>query len=197
MTFGSFFYDAFMFPFEIAALKRVRKAIIPLARGNVLEIGPGSGANLAFLSPNSLSHYTAIDLSAETAILSAQLPKAVPFEIVEGRVEELPFAAKSFDTVIFTLVFCSVITPEKGLEEISRVLKDDGQILFIEHVLPHKQSLQKIFNRLTPAWEKIANNCHLNRKTCEIIEQHGFHIVEKHQACGTIFVGGRAIKEKP
>jgi ubiquinone/menaquinone biosynthesis C-methylase UbiE len=115
-------------------------------------------------------------------------------KINETSVENLSFPDASFDTVIFTLVFCTVTDVNQGLQEIKRVLKDDGRLLFIEHVHPRKKSLRTIFNWINPVWKKISSGCNLNRDIKTSLEENGFTIGEYQYLTKQIFVGGCAKK---
>jgi len=106
----------------------------------------------------------------------------------------LPFKDNVFDTVVFTLVFCTVSDVEKGLKEIRRVLKAEGRIVFIEHVQPNNQFQGKLTNILTPAWKQIAGGCHLDRRTRENIEDAGFRVVEIDSNGNGLFIAGIAEK---
>ncbi len=95
--------------------------------------------------------------------------------VVRARAESLPFAAESFDTVVCTLVLCTV--PEQGaaLREIQRVLRPGGRLLFIEHVRG-EGSVARWQDRIEPLWRRLAAGCHPNRDTVASIEAAGFHV---------------------
>ena len=105
---------------------------------------------------------------------------------------DLPFKDNSFDYVVHTLVFCSVEDVDKGLSEISRVLKPSGTLIYIEHILPKKNPLKKVFNVLTPSWKKIASGCHLNRDFEGSLQINGFKVIESNRFMLTAFVSGTA-----
>jgi len=106
----------------------------------------------------------------------------------------LPFDDAVFDTVVFTLVFCTVSDVEKGFKEIRRVLKADGRIIFIEHVEPNNELQMRMTHIFTPAWKQIAGGCHLNRRTRENIEKAGFRVVEIDSNRNGLFIAGIAEK---
>jgi SAM-dependent methyltransferase len=97
------------------------------------------------------------------------------------RAEDLPFQSQSFDTVVATLVLCSVSDPARSLKEIARVLKRGGRFLFLEHTRAQGDAA-KWQDRLTPVWSRLALGCHLNRSTVSSIQQAGFHLarLERH-----------------
>lgn len=103
--------------------------------------------------------------------------------------EQLPFPNNSFDTVVGTLVFCTIPYPEQALGEIRRVCKSEGQILLFEHVRLDHPFYGRLQDWLTPFWKKLCDGCHLNRNTLSIIEKAGFTITHvKHHYKGLFFV---------
>jgi len=175
-------YNTFMMPLEAIRLRRLRKRLIPLAKGSVLEIGAGTGSNFSYYNPKQVNSLTVMDLNIRDSVKVFPFPKGLEAQFVEGDVSRLPFQDNLFDTVVFTLLFCSVDNPMVGLSEIKRSLKPDGKILFMEHVLPSKKPYKAVFNKLNGTWMKLSKECHINRETLKTIEAAGFHIekVEKH-----------------
>jgi ubiquinone/menaquinone biosynthesis C-methylase UbiE len=97
-------------------------------------------------------------------------------EVLEAGAERLPFEDDSFDTVTVTLVFCTVPNPAAGLEEIKRVLKPDGQFLFLEHVRSPDPKLAKWQDRFEGPWRFLGDGCHCNRDTVSAISAAGFEL---------------------
>jgi ubiquinone/menaquinone biosynthesis C-methylase UbiE len=147
------------------------------AKGEVLEIGFGSGLNLPYY-PETVSHITAVDINpgmkklAHKKIAASSIP--VEFLIING--EQLPFKDQSFDAVVSTWTLCSIERVAQALGEIRRVLKADGKFIFIEHGLNPEVKMQKWQHRLNPIQKKLAGNCHLNRSISSLIEGQGFTI---------------------
>lgn len=183
-------YDRFMYYFEKKALDDLRKEILKGIKGNVLEIGPGTGVNLKYFNKNTISQLTYIDVDYTEGLEEKAKEKCPNINFVDGSVEEMPFEDNSFDHVIFTLVFCSVKNPLNGLSEIKRVLKENGEIHFIEHVLPEKQPIKVIFNNFNSLWHKLSGGCNLNRKTIDTVRDAGFHVDIAGKGFSNIFVGG-------
>jgi ubiquinone/menaquinone biosynthesis C-methylase UbiE len=183
-------YDRFMYYFEKKALDDLRKEILKGVKGNVLEIGPGTGVNLKYFNKNTISQLTYIDVDYTKGLEEKAKEKCPNINFVDGSVEKMPFENNSFDHVIFTLVFCSVKNPLNGLSEIKRVLKDYGEIHFIEHVLPEKQPIKVIFNNFNSLWHKVSGGCNLNRKTIDTIIDAGFDVDIAGKGFSSIFVGG-------
>jgi ubiquinone/menaquinone biosynthesis C-methylase UbiE len=123
-------YDKFMAETEEAGLARHREQLLADVRGRVLEIGGGTGANL----PHYPRGIAEIVITEPEAPMARRLPAhALPARVVSAPAEKLPFEDASFDVAVSTLVLCTVGVPALALAEIHRVLKPDGQLLFIEH----------------------------------------------------------------
>ncbi len=196
MNFPTRIYDIFMYPFEKLRLNRMRRNLLKHVKGEVLEIGTGTGVNINMLACESMTSYVGLDLKIKPEVLQKIQKRGCPFKLVEGSAVDLPFEDQQFDTVVFTLVFCSVSEPMKGLKEVYRVLKPGGRLIFIEHVMPNQPFLQNVFKRISPYWEKFADNCHLDRHTQLDIEKVGFRICRREFSFHQVFVGGIAKKGK-
>lgn len=163
----------------------LRTKAIRQASGKVLEIGVGTGSNLAFYLPGC--EVTAIDLSPgmlEKA--KAKVGEAkVPVQLMEMDAQNLKFADNTFDTVIATCVFCSIPDPIQGLKEIKRVCKPNSKVIFLEHVRSDNPILGMIMDALDPL--TVHMGPHINRRTVENIRTAGLKIdnVEDHEVnCG-------------
>lgn len=158
----------------------LRAKAIRQASGRVLEIGVGTGSNLAFYLPGC--EVTAIDLSpgmlekAKERIGEAK----VPVQLLEMDAQNLEFEANSFDTVVATCVFCSIPDPVKGLKEIKRVCKPNANVILLEHVRNDNPILGLIMDVLDPLTVHIGP--HINRRTVEDVKAAGFKInnIENH-----------------
>lgn len=152
-----------------------RKRWVPQAYGDVLEIGVGSGLNLAFYDPAHVRKVTAIDLSAP--LLDRALPRVraakVPVELVNANAEALPFPDAAFDSVVMTYTLCSITDPARALAELRRVLRPGGLLVFVEHGLAHDDSA-RWQRRITPWWKHVAGGCNLDRDTGALLREAGF-----------------------
>jgi len=193
-TFGRIYYNIFMYPFEKILLGRIRRNLMGKARGNSLEIGFGTGVNLKYYDFEAID---SIILLERNMIKGVSVTDNKKVSVMEGDVMELPFEDNTFDTVIFTLVFCSVEHPERGLSEMRRVLKDNGHLIFIEHVVPEGKTMKKIAGSVNGTWSSMSNGCNLNRDTVSAIRDAGFHIVESDFSRKGVFVSGTAKKRRP
>ena len=153
-----------------------RRAISGL-HGRVLEIGIGSGLNLA-LYPEAVRQVVGVDPSPELLRRAAQASQGLTptTEMIEGVAEALPLEDRSVDCVVATWTLCSVSEPEKALAEIRRVLKPDGVFRFVEHGLAPGPRIRRWQRWLTPVWKHCAGNCHLDRPTADLIETSGFRM---------------------
>jgi ubiquinone/menaquinone biosynthesis C-methylase UbiE len=161
------FYDRVLEASERAGLREDRRALLAHARGEVLEIGAGTGLNLALYPRTGVER---IVVSEPDRHMARRLRGRVggapaPVEIVGAGGEDLPFGDASFDTVVATLLLCSVADPAIVLAEVARVLRPGGRFLFLEHVRAHDAGLARWQDRLTPLWKVVAGNCHPNRST--------------------------------
>lgn len=170
-------YDRGMALLERLWLREMRTRLVPKAQGRVLEIGIGTGANLPFYGPNT--HLTAIDESPE--MLRAAIGRSAALghraRISQAKAEHLPFPANTFDTVVTTLVLCSVIDPVCAFSEIRRVLRNpSGLLLLLEHTRPDTRPLSWLADWLNIPWYALQGRCHLNRRTQTMLVQNGFEI---------------------
>jgi ubiquinone/menaquinone biosynthesis C-methylase UbiE len=155
-----------------------RAAVLVDARGHALEIGAGTGLNLQHYPPE-VEEIVATEPEAgmmhRAKDKAAELGRSVRF--VEASAERLPFEAGEFDTVVCTLVLCSVDDQARALAEIRRVLKPGGRFLFIEHIRSDDPKLARWQDRLDRPWSgTIGMGCHPNRRTLESIESAGFEV---------------------
>jgi ubiquinone/menaquinone biosynthesis C-methylase UbiE len=169
-------YDFFMSPLEQRKFKRIRSELLKGASGKVLELGSGTGINFPLY--NNVDTVTAIEPSKSmiNRSLTTQQSAVVPIEIVNASAENLPFEDHTFDTVVATLVFCTIPNVEKAIHELKRVCKPDGKILLFEHVKMENTVLSKMQESLTPFWKKICDGCCLNRETLKEFTNQGLKI---------------------
>jgi len=159
---------------------RLRAECIPRARGDVLEIGIGSGLNLAFYSTD-VKHIYGVDPSLELQRMALKKRVNKPIKVdflLQSAEEPLPLPERSIDTAVITWSLCSIPDPTRALQQVRRVLKEDGSLLFVEHGHSSDPGVAKWQDRLTPMWKRIGGGCHLNRKIDETITASGFQIRE-------------------
>jgi ubiquinone/menaquinone biosynthesis C-methylase UbiE len=162
------FYDRLMAETEKAGLSDRRRGIITQARGRTVEIGAGTGLNLA--------HYPdAVDellLTEPFPPMAAQLRERAGDEatVIEAPADALPIPDGSIDTAVATLVLCTVDVVPATLAEVSRVLKPGGRLLFVEHVRSTNPGTARWQDRLRAPWQFIGHGCRCNRDTLAAIE---------------------------
>lgn len=189
-------YDLFMAPFEsFAGLASCRRQLLSRASGRVLEVGPGTGVNARYYVRDRVSFLSLIAPEGDPSGLLRKRYRGrkLPLEIYADDVQHLPFADGSFDTVVATLLFCSVPDPLAGLQELRRVLKPRGNYLYMEHVKPRGKRAAALADLVTPAWKAIAGGCHLNRDTLDTIQRAGFRIDEDCSLTKGVFMAGLAL----
>ncbi len=173
-------YDRMLAGSEKAGLSDRRADLLAEARGQVLEIGAGTGANLPHY-PAAVARLTLIEpdphMAGRLRDKLAAAPPRFEFDLIETSAEQLPFEDARFDTVVSTLVLCTVADPERVLAEVARVLKPEGRLVLFEHVRdPENERRARWQDRLERPWGWIAGRCHPNRDTRATLEAAGFDV---------------------
>jgi len=168
---GAILYDPVLWLGEKRGLGAVRRALLAEARGAVLEIGAGTGLNLPHY-PSGLDQLVLAEPGERMGerIDLSRAPEDIEPQLVQAPAEELPFRDSSFDTVVSTLVLCTVTDPERALGEIVRVLRPSGRLLFLEHVGADGGWRRRLQGRSVGAWAAFADGCRCDRPTLETIE---------------------------
>jgi ubiquinone/menaquinone biosynthesis C-methylase UbiE len=170
-------YDLVMHPLEAWGVRDQRRRLGAAARGRVLEIGAGTGA--------MLPHYTGEVVEVVATEVDPHMLRraerkagrsAVAVRLRQVDAQRLPFEDATFDTVVVALSLCTIPDAEAALREARRVLHDDGQLLFVEHVRSLRPRIARLQDAVTPLWKRLAGGCHLNRDTVTTIEGAGFRI---------------------
>ena len=155
-----------------------REKVVPMASGRVLEIGFGAGHNLPYYHASQVESVVGIDPCATSWKLAQ--PRAaslgVPLEFIEGSAEEMPLPDAAFDSVLMTYSLCTIPDAHKALEEIRRVLKPEGRLLFCEHGVAPDPGVSRWQARINPLWRRLMGGCNLNRPIVDWIEQAGFSV---------------------
>lgn len=177
--FSALLYDPAFWLGERAGMADRRRSIVSRATGRTLEIGAGTGLNFDYYTQAA----GPLTLSEPEANMAKILSKRVDAsgrsaEIIRAPGELLPFDDDSFDTVVGTLVLCTVEDPQASIAEIKRVLKPGGQYLLIEHVRAESGRLARWQDRLNKPWGVLADGCNCNRDTAQLLEAGGFDIGE-------------------
>lgn len=159
--------------------QRLRTDLLKSAQGEVLEIGLGTGLNLACYPPRVL-RLRAVDPAPLLPELVATRSAAVPFpvEITHLSAERLPYEAGVFDCVVSTWTLCTIPDPIEALREVRRVLKSTGRLLFLEHGRSNDARTAAWQDRLNPLQNVIGCGCNLNRRIDQLISKAGLHILQ-------------------
>jgi ubiquinone/menaquinone biosynthesis C-methylase UbiE len=171
-------YDRMRAKAEDAGLRELRRGLLADARGSVLEIGGGTGANL-LLYGSAVESLTVTEpeqpmLRRLDRKAREQAPRT---RVLRARAEELPFADDSFDAVVSTLVLCGVDDQRQSLREVRRVLRPGGRFLFMEHVRSDEPKLARLQDRMNGV-NRFFVRCDCNRATLAAIEAEGFEVTK-------------------
>src|SRR5215218_989732 len=158
-------YDPFLWIGERAGMRRHRRDVVTLAQGRTLEIGSGTGLNLLHY-PDDLDDLVLAepDPSMRRRLENAVRRSGRRAQVIDARAQRLPFGDATIDTVVSTLVLCTVDAPNVALREIGRVLRADGQLL------------ARWQDRLATPWRLFAEGCRCNRATLELMDACGFRL---------------------
>ena len=177
-SFFAMTYDRQIARAEEAGLRDMRKRLLAGAKGSVIEIGGGTGANLAWYGPEVKSLTVTEPVTAMVRKLERHVTElGSSATVLRAPAEDLPFEAGTFDVAVSTLVLCGVDDQPRALRELRRVLRPGGTLLFLEHVRaddPKRARQQDKLNWLN----RIVVRCDCNRPTLDMIRQAGFTVAE-------------------
>ena len=171
-------YDRQMRKVEKAGFTEMRRKLVSQATGAVLEIGGGTGANLAHYRPA----VTSLTITEPDASMLKRLERRVSAQahsamVLRAPAEDLPFENDTFDVVVSTLVLCGVDDQPRALREIRRVLRPGGRFLFLEHLQAADPAAAKKQDRMN--WlNRAVVGCDCNRPTLDTIEHSGFRVTD-------------------
>jgi len=183
------FYDKYILPKFLNCacgskpINYQREKIVPLAEGTVLDVGIGSGLNIPYYNKSKIKYLYGLDPSIELLNLAKPLAKKNELEIefLECGAEAIPLPNDSIDTVVITYTLCTIPDTQLSNEEIMRVLKPNGKLLFCEHGLAPDINVVKWQKRINPIWNKIAGGCNLNRDIPKLIKSSGLKIINMEE----------------
>jgi SAM-dependent methyltransferase len=189
----SFAYYHVYHRIDAICFRRIREKLAPLAEGETLEIGVGTGLNFPHL-PGGI-RYAGIEPDP-TIIAYARRRREWP--LVLAPAERLPFRDRQFDTVLSTFTFCTVMDPARAAAEVARVLKGGGTFLFLEHVRAEGAFWRRAQKVVSPCWSMVLGNCHVDRPTLETLARAGLDVEELHRASGGLLpiVWGKGSRKK-
>lgn len=176
-------YDPFLWLGERLGMDRHRRELLALAEGRVLEIGAGTGLNLPYYGSSVDELVLAEPIEPMARVLERRVARlGRPAQVHRAPAEALPFPDDSFDTVVSTLVLCTVADEPLALTEIARVLRPGGQLLFIEHLRSDSERWAHWQDRLERPWEAFAGGCRCNRRTLDLMARSPLRVEEPARA---------------
>ena len=184
------FYDAHVMPRVITlacgqrGIEKRRREVVPLAEGQVFELGCGGGLNQALYDPSRITRFAGIDPHAKLLEGARERARAIgwDYDIREGVGEDIPFPDSSFDNAVCTYTLCTVDDPDKVLSELRRILKPRGRLLFLEHGKAPDPKVARWQERIEPYWKPMAGGCHLTRPIGASLRGAGFEVEPLGQA---------------
>ncbi|HIC26852.1 MAG: class I SAM-dependent methyltransferase [SAR86 cluster bacterium] len=155
-----------------------RQKVVPQAEGKVLEVGIGSGLNLPFYDKSKVKKIWGLDPSEELNRMASKVATEENLEVdfIISGAENIPLPDDHVDTVLITYTMCTIPEVEQANQEMKRVLKPGGKMIFCEHGKAPDPNIHKWQNRVNPFWKKIAGGCNLNRDIPDLIEASGFKL---------------------
>lgn len=177
-------YDLAMRKTEQRCLNQWRKDLLGQATGDLLEIGAGTGSNLPHY-PTTLSTITLSEPDPQMRRKLQQklaTEKKLEITVADWNAEQINLPDQSLDTIVSSLVLCSVGNQYQTLNELHRVLRPGGQLLFLEHIIAAEIKTVRWQKWIEPAWRRCSGNCHLTRDTANNIEAAGLRIEQLHEA---------------
>jgi ubiquinone/menaquinone biosynthesis C-methylase UbiE len=178
------FYDRHVLPYvtDLAcgtrAVTRQRARVVPYAKGRVLEIGAGTGRNFHLYDPTKIERVIAIDPAEDMLAVARRRARKLPFPVKAGAFggESALLPARSVDTVLVTYALCTIPDVLAALENVRRMLKPGGELLFLEHGKAPEPRIRYWQRRLGPAWRRLFGGCTLDRDIPALLVASGFRL---------------------
>lgn len=169
---------------SLRPILRQREKVVPLASGDVLEIGFGSGLNLPYLDPDKVRHVWGLEPSEGMRRLARKRIAAsgLDVELLDLPGEDIPLQSNSVDTVLITYSLCTIPDTAAALDGARRVLKPAGKLLFCEHGKAPDEEVLRWQKRLNRGWSALAGGCNLHRNIPAMLGASGFSIVDDNRA---------------
>ncbi len=163
--------------------RKQREKIVPLASGDVLEIGFGSGLNLPYYNRSKIGRLFALEPSEGMLRLAQKNidESDLDVETIGLPGEEIPLDDDSVDTVLVTYTLCSIADVAPALAGMRRVLKPGGKLLYCEHGKAPDANVHKWQDRLNPGWKRLSGGCNMNRDIPALLEGAGFVIEDDNR----------------
>ena len=184
------FYDRHILPrfidlaCSLSVITEQRRKVVPHASGTVLEIGIGSGLNLAHYDAGKVDRIIGVDPDDNMWKRSAKRRQSctIPIERIGLSGEQIPLDDATADTVLVTYSLCTIPDPVAALSEMRRIMRPGGQLLFLEHGEAPDENIRRWQARIDPTWKKIAGGCHSGRPIPRFLTEAGWAIEQLEQA---------------
>ena len=178
------FYKDHVYPYLVSALGNpkpiddIRRRIIPLAQGSVLEIGVGPGVNFTHYDPARVTNVYALEPNPGMLRRAEEQQRQteVKIEFLDLPGERIPLADASVDTVVSTFTLCTIPGVVEAIQGVRRVLKPGGKLIFFEHGLSPDPAIQRWQKRSEPLFRWAFEGCHVTRDIPALIGKGGFDI---------------------
>jgi ubiquinone/menaquinone biosynthesis C-methylase UbiE len=156
-----------------------REKVVPLAEGEVLEIGVGSGLNFPFYDTDKVRKVWGLEPSEGMRLLARKKlgGSELDVEMLDLPGEEIPLDTNSVDTVVVTYTLCTIPDAQRALRGMRRVLRPGGHLLFCEHGAAPDEGVRRWQERLNPIWSRFSGGCNMNRDIPGLLESSGFRVV--------------------
>lgn len=163
---------------SLGTFSHMRRRIVPLAEGVVADIGFGSGLNIPFYDTLRVTRVVGIEPDPSMIALAKRAVESssVSVEICAGRAEDMPIPTASIDTAVVTYALCTIPDPNSALDEIRRILKPGGRLLFVEHGMSDRRFCRQAQNAINSAWGFVAGGCNLNREPITLLRTMGWSL---------------------
>lgn len=164
-------------------IRKQREKVVPLATGDVLEIGFGGGLNLPYYDRDRVKKVWGLEPSAGMRRRARRLVATtdIDVELIDLPGEEIPLPDNSVDTVLVTYTLCTIPDVAAALAGMRRTLKPDGRLLFTEHGRAPDVAVRRWQDRLNSGWKKLSGGCNINRDIAATIEEAGFSLAEDNR----------------
>lgn len=177
-------YERYVLPHVINAacgtkpILKQREKVVPLAEGRILEVGMGSGINIPYYDASKVDFVWGLEPSEGMRQKAQKNLAKAPFEVkwLDLPGEEIPLEDNCVDTVLLTYTLCTIPDWQSALQQMRRVLKPNGKLIFCEHGEAPDENIKKWQARINPTWKSIAGGCNLNRPIPKCLTNTGFKI---------------------
>jgi SAM-dependent methyltransferase len=178
------FYKDHVYPYLVSGLGNpkpiddIRRRIVPLAQGSVLEIGVGPGVNFTHYDPARVTNVYALEPNPGMLRRAEEQQRQtdVKIEFLDLPGERIPLADASVDTVVSTFTLCTIPGVVEAIQGVRRVLKPGGKLIFFEHGLSPDPAVQRWQKRSEPLFHWAFEGCHVTRDIPALIGKGGFDI---------------------